>query len=202
VSSAYRKPDTCWQHDAALNGGMTYSNRARTTTLWPRAAAFGMVAAVAMTAAGCGGTQSSSSSTSTASHSSAVTPREKAVKFSECMHANGVSDFPDPNASGEFPSYGISVSKAVWKKAVAACKALQPPGTLSAKLSPTQLSAAIKFAQCIRENGVPDFPDPVNGQPLVDTTRIPSSNKPGGMTILNAAMHTCGHFVAEQTGGQ
>ena len=118
------------------------------------------------------------------------------------MRANRVSDFPDPNASGEFPSYGISVSKAVWTKAVAACKALQPPGTLSAKLTPAQESAALKFAQCIRENGVPDFPDPVNGQPLVDTTRIPSSNKPGGMTILNAAMHKCGHFVAEQTGGQ
>jgi D-alanyl-D-alanine carboxypeptidase len=32
MSSAYRKPDTCRQHRAALNGGMTYSERARTTT--------------------------------------------------------------------------------------------------------------------------------------------------------------------------
>ena len=32
MSSAYRKPDTCWQHRAALNGGMTYSKPARTTT--------------------------------------------------------------------------------------------------------------------------------------------------------------------------
>src|SRR5688500_14895541 len=32
MSSAYRKPHTCWQHHAALNGGMTYSRRARTTT--------------------------------------------------------------------------------------------------------------------------------------------------------------------------
>jgi hypothetical protein len=168
---------------------------------------------VAVIAAGCGGTQSSngtstatgtssSNSTtghsSTASHTSTVTPRQKAVKFSECMRANGVSDFPDPNASGAFPSYGISVSKAAWMKAVAACKTLQPPGTLSAKLNPAQLSAAIKFARCIREHGVPDFPDPVSGQPLIDTTQIPSSNKPGGMTILNAAAHTCGHFVAGQ----
>jgi hypothetical protein len=188
--------------------------------LWPLAA-FGRVAMVAVIAAGCGGTQSSSGTstsagagtsssrsnstaghTSTASHTRTVTPREKAVKFSECMRANGVSDFPDPNASGAFPSFGVSVSPAVWSKSVAACKALQPPGTLSAKLTPAEVSAALKFAQCIRENGVPDFPDPVNGQPLVDTTRIPSSNKPGGMTILNAAMHTCGHFVAEQTGGK
>jgi hypothetical protein len=181
-------------------------------TLWPLAAS-GIVVMVAVIAAGCGGTQSSSGtstaadtsssrSNSTASHKSDVTPREKAVKFSECMRANGVGDFPDPNASGAFRSYGVSVSKAVWIKASAACKALQPPGTLSARLTPDQESAALKFAQCIRENGVPDFPDPVNGQPLVDTTRIPSSNRRGGMTILNAAMHKCGHFVAEQTGGQ
>jgi zinc D-Ala-D-Ala carboxypeptidase len=31
MSSAYRNPDTCWQHHAALNGGVTYSKRARTT---------------------------------------------------------------------------------------------------------------------------------------------------------------------------
>jgi zinc D-Ala-D-Ala carboxypeptidase len=31
MSSAYRKPDTCWQHHAALNGGVTYGKRARTT---------------------------------------------------------------------------------------------------------------------------------------------------------------------------
>src|SRR6266498_1103663 len=32
ISSAYRKPHTCWQHHAALTGGMTYSEPARTTT--------------------------------------------------------------------------------------------------------------------------------------------------------------------------
>src|ERR1700716_2341568 len=30
ISSAYRKPHTCWQHHAALNGGMAYSEPART----------------------------------------------------------------------------------------------------------------------------------------------------------------------------
>ena len=81
---------------------------------------------------------------------------------------------------------------AVWTSAVHACKALQPPGSLSAHLTPTQLSAAVKFARCVREHGVKDFPDPVNGQPLIDTTHIPSANRPGGMTILNAATHVCG----------
>ena len=32
MSSAYRKPETCWQHHAALNGGMSYREPARATT--------------------------------------------------------------------------------------------------------------------------------------------------------------------------
>jgi hypothetical protein len=170
-------------------------------TLRPLAA----LAMLGVIVAGCsngsaGNDKSGTASSSTASHNSTVTPREKAVQFSECMRANGYPDFPDPNASGEFPTFGISVSPAVWTKALRACKELQPPGSFSAHLSSEQLSAAVKFAQCIRANGVKDFPDPVNGQPIVDTTRIPSANRPGGMTILNAAMRKCRAFGPQATG--
>ena len=68
-------------------------------------------------------------------------------------------------------------------------------------MSPKQLSAAHKFAQCVREHGVPDFPDPVQGEPIVDTTKIPSTDTPEGMTILNAAMQKCGDLVGEAMGG-
>ena len=60
----------------------------------------------------------------------------------------------------------------------------------------------LQFAQCVRDNGVKDFPDPVNGEPLIDTYKIPSSNKPGGMTILNAATHACGSILKLSAGGQ
>jgi hypothetical protein len=73
---------------------------------------------------------------------------------------------------------------------------------LSGKRTPKQQSASLRFAQCIRDNGVKDFPDPVNGEPLVNTYKIPSSNKPGGMAILNAAMHKCGKVLGEAAGGQ
>lgn len=94
------------------------------------------------------------------------------------------------------------MSPAVFKTAVDACKDLQPPGTLSAKRSPEQQKEGLTFAQCIREHGVKDFPDPVNGEPLVDTRRIPSSGTSGGMTILNAAMHKCGDLLAKAAAGQ
>jgi hypothetical protein len=121
------------------------------------------------------------------------------VKFAECMRENGVSDFPDPNTTD---SYGVSVSPAVFTNAVHACKDLKPPGALSAERTPEQQSATLEFAQCIRDNGVPDFPDPVNGAPVVDTTAIPGPDTPEFMAILNAAMEKCGDLIEESMGGQ
>ncbi len=147
--------------------------------------------APAGTGTGTAGTGTGTGSAGASGGSASSAKREKGVKFAECMRGNGVGDFPDPTANGEFV-YGVSVTPAVFDKAVAACKALQPPGSLSGQRSPRQQSLALKFAQCVRDNGVKDFPDPVNGQPLIDTTKIPSSNPPGGMSILNAATQKCG----------
>jgi hypothetical protein len=169
--------------------------------------AFAMVALISVISAGCGSNAPSetvtASSTGTASSgaSKKLTARDKAVKFAECIRAHGVSDFPDPDAKNDF-QYGVSVSPAVWKQATTGCKDLQPPGSLSAKRTPKQQSASLRFAQCVRDHGVKDFPDPVNGEPLIDTTKIPSSNKPGGMTILNAATHKCGGILDLAAGGQ
>jgi predicted small lipoprotein YifL len=161
------------------------------------------LAMVALIVAGCGSkapSETGTASTGTGGTKSA-TDQDKAVRFAECIRGHGVPHFPDPDANGEFV-FGIDVSPAVWQKAVAACKALEPPGALSGKRSPKQQSAALRFAACVRENGVKDFPDPVNGDPLIDTTKIPSSNQPGGMTILNAATKKCGSVLRLAAGGQ
>jgi hypothetical protein len=166
--------------------------------------ALALVALISLISAGCGSDAPSETGTASSSGTGGnknATDQDKAVKFAECMRANGVPDFPDANAKGQFV-YGVSVSPAVWTKAVDACKDLQPPGTLSAKRSPKQQSASLRFAQCIRENGVKDFPDPANGEPLVNTYEIPSANRPGGMTILNAAMEKCGDVLGQAAGGQ
>ena len=169
--------------------------------------ALALAGLIGLISASCG--SSASSETDTASRTGTtssgadkkLSARDKAVKFAECIRAHGVSDFPDPNEKNQF-EYGVSVTPAVWKRATTGCTDLQPPGTLSAKRTPKQQSASLRFAQCIRDNGVKDFPDPVNGEPLVNTYEIPSSNKPGGMAILNAAMQKCGKVLGEAAGGQ
>ena len=131
------------------------------------------------------------------------------MKFAECMRDNGVDEFPDPDASGGLTIDGVvngsslDTSTPTWKAAIATCKDLQPAGfTGPGRRGAGQQEAALEFAQCIRDNGVKDFPDPVNGEPLVNTYKIPSSNKPGGMDILNAAMQKCGEVLGEAAGGQ
>jgi hypothetical protein len=167
-------------------------------------AALALGALISLISAGCGSNAPSATGTAGSTGTGGdknTTDQHKAVKFAECIRGHGVPHFPDPDAKGEFV-FGIDVSPAVWQKAVDACKDLEPPGALSGKRSPKQQSAALRFAECIRKNGVKDFPDPVNGEPLVDTTKIPSSNRPGGMTILNGAMHKCGSVLRLAAGGQ
>ena len=61
---------------------------------------------------------------------------------------------------------------------------------------PFSFDAALRFAECIRDNGVKDFPDPGADAPLIDTNRIPSTALNGGMSRLNTALRQCGEFAA------
>jgi hypothetical protein len=174
-----------------------------------------MVVMVAVLSAGCGGTRSSGGTdtaaapagTGSSGGNSTATTREKAVKFAECMRANGVGAFPDPDASGEFTidaianGSSVDTGSAAFAQALGACKDLEPPGFTGTKVTPRQRTARLEFARCVRDNGVPDFPDPAPNGPLVDTNRIPSAATTGGMSILNVAMQKC-HQYASAAGVQ
>lgn len=145
----------------------------------------------------CGSSAAASTATGSSGANNTATNRDKAVKFAECMRSNGVRQFPDPGPLGKLTidavanGSSLDPSAPAFKQAMSACKDLEPAGFTGGKRSPAQQSAALRFAQCIRANGVKDFPDPVEGEPLVDTNRIPSAAQPGGISILNAAMQKC-----------
>ena len=134
------------------------------------------------------------------------TAPDQAVRFAECMRDNGVSGFPDPDASGELTvdaianGSSVDTSSAEFTLALEACKDLEPPGFTGHERDDAEQTGALEFARCIREHGVPDFPDPLPDTPLVDTNRIPSASTDRGMTVLNAAMETCGDLIADQLG--
>jgi hypothetical protein len=170
-------------------------------TLWPLAA----VAMLAVIVAGCGnGPAGTGNSTVTSGGNSTISAHEKAVKFAECMRANGVSGFPDPDASGALTIDGVingsslDPNSAAWKQAIGACQDLEPPGFTGTKVTPQLRTARLRFAQCMRDNGVPDFPDPTPNGPLIDTNRIPSlaGKDPRSDPGLHAAMQKCGQYAS------
>lgn len=164
-----------------------------------------LVAVVALAGAGCSHAGDGGSDPAGTANAKV---REKAVEFAECMRDHGVSRFPDPDASGQLTmdsvanGSSVDTSTPTFDKALQACKDLQPSGFTGRKRSTQTQKAALKFAQCVREHGVKDFPDPSEGDPLVDTNKIPSANEKGGMTILNSAMHACSDLARDAMKGQ
>ena len=152
-------------------------------------------------AAGCSGSPAGGSAGSGGA-AAGDTARAQAVRFSQCMRDNGVGEFPDPDASGELTidavanDASVDTGSAAFEGALEACKDLKPPGFTGTQRDAEQQRTALRFAQCIREHGVQDFPDPTPDSPLVDTNRIPSANTEGGMSILNAAMKACADAAA------
>jgi hypothetical protein len=156
-------------------------------------AALVLIAMVALISA-CGSSapaQTRAGSSGSAGVNSSAGAHEKGVKFAECIRSNGVTAFPDPDASGQFaygiPSYSspLNPSSPAWQKAIAACKSLEPAAFMPTSFTPTQLAARLKFAQCVRANGVPSFPDPTAHGPLVDVQN--GQSIPG----LHAAIQKC-----------
>lgn len=157
-----------------------------------------LVLVLALLVAGCGTTTSAETTATPAAG------QDKGVRFADCMRENGVAEFPDPGGSDQ--AYAAAIERASttagFDQALEACKALRPAGVLGGKRDAPQQDAALAFAQCIREHGVKDFPDPVDGEPLVDTRKIPSTDAEGGMDVLNAAMKTCADFASKAIGNR
>jgi hypothetical protein len=155
----------------------------------------------ALLGAGCSNAAAQTGTGSSVGNTNAAN-RQQAVKFAECMRKNGVREFPDPDASGQLTidavanGSSLDTNSAAFKQAISACKDLQPAGFTGHKRSAQEQEAALKFAQCIRDNGVKDFPDPAPDGPLLDTTRMPGN--PDGRSIpgLQAAMQKCRGLAA------
>ena len=161
------------------------------------------LAMVALISAACSNAAAETGTGSSGGNNTAAT-RQQSVKFAECMRSNGVRQFPDPDASGTYTIDGIAngssvdTNSAAFRQAIAACKDLQPAGFVGHKRTAQEQENALEFAQCIRDNGVKDFPDPTPDGPLVDTNRIPSAAGRGGTSIpgLSQAMEKCRDLAA------
>ncbi len=130
--------------------------------------ALGVMLAATMT--GCGeaaagdptvaSAQSGPASANPSASTSTSEDPDAPLKFSQCMRENGMTWFPDP-ANGKM---SIKVPKNVKKedfdKAQQACRKYAPNGENGPAPSAADLEKVRQMAKCMRENGVPNFPDP------------------------------------------
>ena len=93
-----------------------------------------------------------------------VDPEEAGRLYAQCMRDNGVPDFPDPGADGQFSlshgEGGIDQDDPKFRAAMETCRDLAPGGDHRDTGDPAYVEQMREFSQCMRDNGLPDFPDP------------------------------------------
>jgi hypothetical protein len=123
----------------------------------------GVIAAVAIAAAGCGSVSPSGG----VAHSSQG-PAQTAFAFAHCMRDHGVRNFPDPVVSSSGSQTTIkqvapasAVSSPAFKSAQRACASFapSPQNNQSTDQGPGK-RALLAFARCLRAHGISNFPDP------------------------------------------
>jgi hypothetical protein len=124
----------------------------------PRLIAIIAAAGLVLLAAACGSSPGSTASAGAAASAST------GVAFTQCMHSHGVPDYPAPESNGQLQKIvsgqQVGVSDAVLRSAQTACQSLWPYQPLTQAQQQQELTADLKFAQCMRARGLPKFPDP------------------------------------------
>ncbi len=164
-------------------------------------AALALIAMVALISA-CGSSAPAGTGTGGGGNNTAANA-QKAVKFAECMRSNGVSEFPDPGASGKFTidavanGSSLDTSTPAFKQAISACKDLEPAGFTGSKRSSRAAAGGPQVRPVHprqRRDGLPG-PHPKWAPRRHESNPI-RRNEPGGMSILNAAMQKCRDVAA------
>jgi hypothetical protein len=148
---------------------------------------------VALLTAACSGGSTTSTGVadpgSTSSHSTSAA-YAKALAYSECIRSHGVPNFPDPTISNGSIDLnlgnGVGVSQSTLQAAQNACKSLSPVHPLTGAQEAKNVAEGLKWAQCIRSHGVPNFPDPNSSGAFA----LPSGMNPQSGS-LQAAMNAC-----------
>lgn len=158
---------------------------------------------------GCGegsaspGIAGAGTSAPTSDTTSSHDPQSGLLAFSQCMREHGIKGFPDPDSDGGLSidqgQLGISMDSERFKKARAACEHLVP--TRSTEQRQRDYRARLKYAACMRKNGVPDFPDPPVPSSGPHVQEGNENNHQGGPDPsdpqVQAAQEACKHLLPE-----
>ena len=129
--------------------------------------AAGPAVAALTTAASSAASSAASTGQSISSPDNSSSPEKGAaglLAYSQCMRSHGVPDFPDPvgNSLQIRVSQGsdLDPNSPQMQTAQKACQSLEPGGGQGGTVSAADQANALKYSECMRSHGVPNFPDP------------------------------------------
>jgi hypothetical protein len=103
---------------------------------------------------------------SSALGSSGESTQSQELQLAHCMRSNGVPNFPDPSPGGgllnAISAAGIDTQSPAYEAAFQACQKYAPAGNGTPQ-SAADNAKALRFSQCMRSHGVPNYPDPITG---------------------------------------
>ena len=157
----------------------------------PRVSALIAAAGLTLLAAACG---SSPDNTGSTGNPGAAASAATGVAFTQCMHSHGVPDYPAPD-NGQLPKIvsgqQVGVSDATLHSAATACQSLWPYQALTPAQQQQELAADLKFARCMRAQGLPKFPDPTaaDGRVVFVISTSQDGFDPHSAPVLAKARH-------------
>jgi hypothetical protein len=159
------------------------------------------LALAALPLAGCGGSKDPDNASS-----SDDAGYDQLLKYSQCMRSHGLPSFPDPvQESGGGISLtmkrgsGLDPSSQPFKAAETACRKFAPRRGTGKPLPAAEQQRFLRYSQCMRSHGLPQFPDPKFSGGGVQL-RLPPGLGPDSPS-LKAAQRACQSLQPDGGGG-
>jgi hypothetical protein len=160
----------------------------------------GALVGLALVAAGCGSTSAPPVATVGTTNAAAASPppskdpMAQAVRYAACIRSHGLPNFPDPQRSSQDGHQTIRIhtpddlNSGQARTAEKVCSTFLPGGFSSTPAQTAQtLTHLLAFARCMRDHGVPSFPDPTSTGSFPSSIRRIDRLTP----IFRSAANTC-----------
>ena len=127
------------------------------------------------------------------------------LAFAKCMRAHGVPNFPDPKPPGQIPStrtiqpassggFTANPNSPAYQTASTDCRSLADASPVTATQGNQVMATQLRFAVCMREHGVPSFPDPTSTGEIGNNGAISGVNQ--NSPAFQTAEKTCSQFLS------
>jgi hypothetical protein len=153
--------------------------------------------------ASIGSTPSAGSTSSTGTGSASSTYVSDKVGFAHCLRTHGVPDYPDPDAAGQEPPNSKQlIGTPQGQAAVNACSywGSRIQNDVAAQNQAVRVEY-VRFAECMRSHGLPNFPGPVYAEGRVEFVLSASQDgfDPHSPQVL-AKARECEHVLPAGSG--